>query len=132
MSTQRENNQITQLTAQQAVTDEKVSTIKETVTALAADFKTMNATIQAFTFVKEQDYQKDQQNTRGRESGRLEERVGTLERNTSVIVRFKNVVGERGTQLLVLVLFALIIFGVYLILKHSNAESIINGSEGQR
>jgi chromosome segregation ATPase len=126
MPSQRENDQIGKLATQVAVLDVKLTTMQENMTEQRADIKSINASIQTFTFVKEQDYQKDLRQTSSVVK-RLEERVAALESNTSAIVKVKNAIGERGTQLLVLAFFALIFFSLYLIYKHTTAAELLNG-----
>lgn len=106
--------------------DEKVSNIKDAVDAQAADIKEINHAIQSFTFVKESDYVRDQKQ-KAKQIADLQADVETLKSNTSPLVQFKNAVGERLTQVLVLVFFALVIYGVYIILKHTAAANVVTG-----
>lgn len=131
MATKQENERLNELSTQFAVMAEKVSTMKEGQDEMRSDIKGMAATIQGFTFVKEDDFLKRTHIVDGR-LNKFDERIGTLERNTTVLVKIKNAVGEKGTQLLVLVILAIIVFGFYLILKHLGTTEVLNGAGGAK
>ena len=79
MATQHENDKLMNLGTQVAVIDEKITTMKAAMQDQASDIKAITAAMQNFTFVKDDDYAKDQQITHSRIT-HLDERITTLSR----------------------------------------------------